>query len=336
MIAGNGAPAVDGSVTMTPLPTSLFRVANARFPEKVLEFGGRYFALESSNHRVLVLNRAKTPVGQIGRIGDGVGEFYYPSDIAIDRQGNLYVLEARKKRVQVFDQDAKVRSSFYVETQPYGIVVNSKQEILLGMPLGGALVSVYARDGHRLRSFGNLRTMSDFYGAPLRTLDKGYRVAINRVSLAVANDDSVFTAFVGSPFTDKFDPDGHRVWEREFPAIGARVVGAYTKTQKSPHLMTWPTDGGVSIPFVGTGIAVDNCGRLFWSVQWDGAWIGEYDLAGNFVHAFEPSDRAIFFRNITLSEDGGFLLAPGFINADAVHNTYLLRLPNPPCNEKTF
>ncbi|MBF0202543.1 MAG: hypothetical protein HQK66_14795, partial [Desulfamplus sp.] len=66
---------------------------------------GNILVADSENHRIVKLN----PDGQLittwGRYGDGDGEFNLPSSVAVDLDGNVYVLGASmgKARIQKFD-----------------------------------------------------------------------------------------------------------------------------------------------------------------------------------------------------------------------------------------
>lgn len=80
--------------------------------------GTRLYAVDiggvkSENHRVRVFD-AKTGefLTDIGKRGSGNGEFNLPRDLAIGREGRLYVVDGGNFRVQIFDRDGKYISSF--------------------------------------------------------------------------------------------------------------------------------------------------------------------------------------------------------------------------------
>jgi len=80
--------------------------------------GARVYAVDiggvnSENHRVRVFD-AKTGehLKDIGKRGNGPGEFNLPRDLAIGRDGRLYVVDGGNFRVQIFDKDGKYISAF--------------------------------------------------------------------------------------------------------------------------------------------------------------------------------------------------------------------------------
>ncbi|NMG77279.1 6-bladed beta-propeller [Aromatoleum diolicum] len=75
----------------------------------VVDIGG----VKSENHRVRVFETATgRHVMDIGKRGDGPGEFNLPRDMAIGNEGRLYVVDGGNFRVQVFNADGTYRDSF--------------------------------------------------------------------------------------------------------------------------------------------------------------------------------------------------------------------------------
>ena len=75
----------------------------------VVDIGG----VRSENHRVRVFETASGQhVMDIGTRGSGPGEFNLPRDMAIGKDGRLYVVDGGNFRVQVFNEDGTYHSSF--------------------------------------------------------------------------------------------------------------------------------------------------------------------------------------------------------------------------------
>lgn len=87
------------SVTVNPEGTRVYAV----------DIGG----VQSENHRVRVFDvESGKHVMDIGKRGSEKGEFNLPRDLAIGRDGRLYVVDGGNFRVQVFDRDGKYLHSW--------------------------------------------------------------------------------------------------------------------------------------------------------------------------------------------------------------------------------
>jgi DNA-binding beta-propeller fold protein YncE len=80
--------------------------------------GERLYAVDiggvtSENHRVRVFDaRSGAHLHDIGKRGKGPGEFNLPRDLAIGKEGQLYVVDGGNFRVQVFDANGKYLHAF--------------------------------------------------------------------------------------------------------------------------------------------------------------------------------------------------------------------------------
>jgi DNA-binding beta-propeller fold protein YncE len=75
----------------------------------VVDIGG----VRSEHHRVRVFDaRNGKHLFDIGKRGNGPGEFNLPRDTAIGKDGQIYVVDGGNFRVQVFDRDGKYLHSF--------------------------------------------------------------------------------------------------------------------------------------------------------------------------------------------------------------------------------
>lgn len=75
----------------------------------VVDIGG----VSSDKHMVRVFNgRTGDHVTDIGKRGSGDGEFNLPRDVAIGKDGRIYVVDGGNFRVQIFDRNGKYIKSF--------------------------------------------------------------------------------------------------------------------------------------------------------------------------------------------------------------------------------
>lgn len=117
-------------------------------------------------------------------LGAGAGEFSWPSSIAVDREGKVYVLDNIKSRVRVYDPEtAQLLFSFggigntdgLFNKPTYLTVSDATDEIFVsdlkktlvdGVLLNGARVQVFDKNGVFKRSFGEYGLLAGQIGRP--------------------------------------------------------------------------------------------------------------------------------------------------------------------------
>lgn len=94
---------------------------------------GQVYVVDSKLHRIAVFSlKDGTLIKTIGKRGKEPGEFNFPTNIAIDSQGHLYVVDGANFRIQVLDPDGKYLSSIGkigdgpgMFARPKGVAVDS-------------------------------------------------------------------------------------------------------------------------------------------------------------------------------------------------------------------
>ena len=170
---------------------------------------GNYYVLDAGNNRIVVLSPDWKFVRQISEAGQEPGALFDPQDFALDRQGNILVIDG-KKRLQGFTAAGKHLGTITYWAECLALAVNGRGEYLLSQPELGALVTVYGPDGKVRRSFGKLKDG----GGP-------YRSVANRVHLAVTSQDEVYVSLDHQGILQKYDSNGRLLWETMIP--GAQV-----------------------------------------------------------------------------------------------------------------
>ena len=91
-------------------------------PTDVAVFEDRLYVADTRDHEVEVLNK-KTgeSLNIIGEPGVGEGQFHHPTNLTVDKDGNLYVTDTINCRVQKFDQEG----NFLLSVGRCGDVVGS-------------------------------------------------------------------------------------------------------------------------------------------------------------------------------------------------------------------
>ena len=197
---------------------------------------GSYYVSDRTRNTIVVVNERFEAQRLIGSIGSGPGRLFRPGYIDVSHDGLIYVQDGGNERIQCFALDGTYLGGF--TTAPYmGMAAGLNGEIYLGQPENGALVSVYSRDGKRLRSFGKLKTYSELMGKEFQDLNQQYAHAANRVRLFVDRDGSTLVSFMLVPLIQKYTPDGKLAFESrlEGPEINA--------LRQTPGLLTMSMDG---------------------------------------------------------------------------------------------
>ena len=81
-----------------------------RFVRLEIDSDGNIFALDSGNGRIQKFDRNGNYLQTIGRKGQGPGELNRPIHINLDEEGNIYVLESRRK-LHSFDKTGKFQKT---------------------------------------------------------------------------------------------------------------------------------------------------------------------------------------------------------------------------------
>jgi len=82
-------------------------------PVSLAAFGDRLYAADMNAQVVQVFDRRSgEKVGSIGTVGDEDGQFRLPLGVATDREGNVYVVDMMRCRVQKFAPDGRFLAGF--------------------------------------------------------------------------------------------------------------------------------------------------------------------------------------------------------------------------------
>lgn len=145
-------------------------------------------------------------------IGSAPDRLLHPGDLAVAPDGTLVVQDGGNSRIQRFSRDGKFINGFST-TRYEGFAVSPNNEIYLGQPENGALISVYSSTGKLLRSFGKLKEHSDLFGPESEPQNDAYRIASNRIGMTVDRAGNIFVAFRAAGLIQQYKPDGSLVSE---------------------------------------------------------------------------------------------------------------------------
>lgn len=147
--------------------------ATGRFSGMVWDGVTRSFYLVATEeHRLLVLDEHGSLINTIGKRGNAPGEFNFPTDVAVDSQGQIYVLDSLNARVQVLSSDGSfVREfgergtalgSFQI---PKGIAVSPEGYVFVTDGMAHKVV-IFSANGEFLLTFGGRFSISQGSYAP--------------------------------------------------------------------------------------------------------------------------------------------------------------------------
>ncbi len=123
--------------------------------------GDRLYVVDIEHHQIQVLDkRTGQRLQTFGKSGNGEGDLFQPTNIAIGPDGDLYVVETGNFRVQRFKPDGK-HVRFYGEignlpgqfARPKGIAVDRSGRLYVG-DAAFQNVQVFTNDGRLLMPFG--------------------------------------------------------------------------------------------------------------------------------------------------------------------------------------
>jgi DNA-binding beta-propeller fold protein YncE len=122
--------------------------------------GNRIFVADSKLHQVLVLSPMGALLTTIGQRGMALGEFNYPTFLAMDSQGRLYVSDSLNFRIQVFAPDLHPLRAMGKKgdmpgyfSEPKGIAIDS-QDHLYVVDANFESVQIFDDKGALLLDFG--------------------------------------------------------------------------------------------------------------------------------------------------------------------------------------
>ncbi len=150
------------------------------------------YVVDTKQDQVLVYDAdSLKPLRRIGTGGKkhtltSNGDFALPTNVALDKDGNVYVTDTLNWRVEIFDAEGNFISQFGQHcdaigcfTRPKGIAVDSDGHIWV-VDTGLALVQIYNRDGGLLAYFGGRgRSLGRFNDPMGITIDKNNRVFVS-------------------------------------------------------------------------------------------------------------------------------------------------------------
>jgi DNA-binding beta-propeller fold protein YncE len=197
-----------------------------------------------------------TFVTKWGSFGTGDGEFDWPSGIAVDGSGYVYVADFGNARIQKFSSDGNFITKWGVRGTgdgeflvPYGIGIDSSGSIYVSDLGGNNRIQKFDSFGNFITKWGSFGTGDGVFAVP--------------VGIAVDSGGNVYVAETSNNRIQKFDSSGNFITKW---GLGWGVGTSF---------------GGLELP-TGMAVAVDGSGNVF-VADTDNNRIQKFDSYGNFI-----------------------------------------------------
>ncbi|MBI4651576.1 6-bladed beta-propeller [Candidatus Desantisbacteria bacterium] len=152
---------------------------------------------------------------EFGEKGQGDGKFNLPTDIAVDKDDNIYITDIGLHRVQIFSSKGKFIRKFGVQgkgdgelNMPFAIAVDDHKGNIYIADTGNNRISVFNNNGAFVFSFGREGSKEGEFSKPmdLEVIDKEiYVVDTGNSRIQVFNFDGKFLWKFGQPGSELED-----------------------------------------------------------------------------------------------------------------------------------
>jgi len=169
---------------------------------------GNIYILDTGRYNILVYSSNMEFLREIGRVGQGPGEFINPVDFCLDNQDNIYVLDYGKEAVTIFDKNGKYKDQvlphrFFLRGS---IAVDSEGLIYIACAKGlDSLITVFNQSGKKVNAFGS-RIKYHLYNVEMN---------LNEVSIDFDQNDNLWVVFHNKPLIRRYTKDGKLILEKK-------------------------------------------------------------------------------------------------------------------------
>ena len=157
-------------------------------------------------------HRELQSLGTWGQSGIEEGQFSFPKDLALDSEGNVYVVDSQNNRIQKFDPEGNLLTawgSFGQEpgqfSEPWGIAVDSEGFVYVA-DTWNHRIQRFTSDGELVTYWGVFQDTGGELAEPQGTL-YGPR------DIAIDHEGNLFVTDTGNKRVQKFDAEGNPLGE---------------------------------------------------------------------------------------------------------------------------
>ena len=182
--------------------------------------------------RVTILTAEEEPLGNFGRFGQDDGQMTWPSSIALDREGNVYVSDDALHRISIFDSQGNFLNKWGVQgnaegelDRPSSIAFDRDDNLLVADGMNHR-IQRFTKDGSHLGGWGGQGQGSGQFNIPW--------------GISLDAEGNVYVADWRNDRIQKFDADGNHV-------AGLGVSGQGEGEFRRPSGVAVDRDGNICV-----------------------------------------------------------------------------------------
>jgi len=166
----------------------------------VIDKENNILVVEEFSHRIKKFNNSLKKIWEIGKKGNGSGEFIYPTSIAVNSQNDYFVSDRWNHRIQRINAKGEIVDIFgkYGEEkddfiEPWGIAILANDDLLV-VDRGVGKVICFDNNYKFKSDFGIVGPLPNFYEKATFKNTLHYKNWINRISRFSRIESLFFTA----------------------------------------------------------------------------------------------------------------------------------------------
>ena len=161
---------------------------------------GHTFIADHTSHQINVFDEKRKHIRSFGQQGSGNGQLNYPTGVAVDADGLVYVCSNGNHRIEVFRMDGTFVKQFGVGhlSYPSGVTVNNNQVYVADT--GNHKISIFTLEGQLLRTIGSQGSGPGQFNCPS--------------AVAISPDGDMYVSDDDNHRVQVFSPDS--IFQREF------------------------------------------------------------------------------------------------------------------------
>ncbi|GAX91370.1 6-bladed beta-propeller [Effusibacillus lacus] len=155
MTAGLSLPLLSGTTSAQELRIKGNESVKLDSPMGVVSDGKRIYVANAGQHQIAVFDQKGKFLTLLGRGGTGEGEFNYPVDVALNKNGDLYVADFHNGRIQVFSKNGEFRFAFpkNQRIKPAALAIDDKGQVYV-TDVESHTIKIFTEKGDLVREFG--------------------------------------------------------------------------------------------------------------------------------------------------------------------------------------